>query len=151
MEIGLSTWVEVEWVLLILRLTWISESGLGDLLLLSVGSSRSLDIVRLSKEGEKGKERVLLAGGRDRHRVHLHFPRPAIGSLRLFHYHHAHASTKCIAVFGSFVKQYRGVLTNRKRRLLGRAAVSGRRPRLRDCDPSFFLTPSAENSCFMNE
>jgi hypothetical protein len=94
----------------------------------------------LSKEGEKDKGRVLFAGARESGKVYLHLTHPAIGSLHLFHYHHAHASrqgTKRIAVPGSFVKQHRGVLANRKRRLLGRETTSGRRPRRRKCDPSF--------------
>lgn len=51
--------------------------------------------------------------------------RAAIGCLQLFHQQYAHTSRHCverIATFGSFVKQYRGVLTNGKRRLLGRGS-----------------------------
>jgi hypothetical protein len=82
-------------------------------------------------EGRREGRREGFIGRRRRKRqAHLNYVRPAIGSLQLLHYHHAH-SLEQIAVFGSFVQQCRGVLTNRKRRLLGRAAASGR-PRRRN-------------------
>lgn len=107
--------------------------------------------LRLSKEGEKdkNKNRVLLEGGRESGKMHLHVARPAIGSLPMFRCHHAHASrhlVKCIAVFGSFVKQHRGVLANRKRGCLGRQAASGRQSRRHDCNSSSLLTLAAEHS-----
>lgn len=77
-------------------------------------------------EGRRGGKRQGFIGRRkwERDIVMRQLTRPAIGRLQLFHHIHVHASrhrVECIATFGSFVEQYRGVLTNRKRRLLGRA------------------------------
>ena len=106
-------------------------------------------------EGRReGREQGFIGRGKGRREVVIgYLTRPAIGSLQVFHHIHAHASrhrARRIATFGSFSKQYRGVLANRKRRLLGRAPVGGRRAQRRNCHPSSFFTPAAERSYHSN-
>ena len=110
-----------------------------------------LGIVRIWMEGEKGEDRVLLAKGREEGKRNYisSSSRYWVSTLHVFHHQRAHASrhrAKCIATFGSFVKQYRGVLTNKKRRWLGRATHLA----ADDHDAAtvhlpFILPPAAEN------